>query len=191
MSSHPFAAYWNRGVEAAPQVTGAARVMDCRDLVDACRGLGVDLPLRHVLDVGCGTGRFSQCCEDYLGVDIAADQVAYAQQSGVRAALCDGPKTLVRSNGARADWVTCFSVFTHIDRAERQAYLAAFALCAPRLLVDVIPGDGSGDVALWTADWPTFLEDLATAGWQVVAGPYDRTSPDGVIHRYVAAGRES
>ena len=52
--------------------------------------------------------------------------------------------------------VTCMSVFTHIDETERARYLARFKKLAPRLLVDIIPGDGSGDVPLWTADMDQF-----------------------------------
>lgn len=176
--------YWNQGEANAPWITGAAAVMDCADLRDACAGLGVTLPLPGVLDVGCGTGRFAQCCAAYVGVDIARDQVAYARARGLDAHVIAGPAGLP---AGPFDWVTCFSVFTHIGRRGRRAYLEAFAERAENLMVDIIPGDGTGDVALWTADPTAFLEDLVGAGWDLVAGPYDRTSPDGVTHRYLWA----
>ena len=66
------------------------------------------------------------------------------------------------------DLVTCISVFTHIGREERQRYLAAFQALSPRVLVDIIPGDGAGDVALWTADPAEFSADVEAAGFRIV-----------------------
>lgn len=200
--------YWSRGVDRVPAMTGAATVMDCRDLVDACRGLGVELPLTHVVDVGCGTGRWAQhCIGAYLGLDISPDAVRYAQRAGRLAMQIAGPDDVALAMTVldRVAWICCFSVFTHIPREERQAYLKAFP---PRidadLLVDVIPGDGSGTIQLWTARWPEFLDDLVDAGWEPRPRPgadpeaprelavgYERVSPDGVPHRYVWATRRA
>jgi SAM-dependent methyltransferase len=176
-------AYWNKGVANVPMMTGAASVMDCSDLIDACRGLGVDLPLGDVLDVGCGTGRLAPLCQGYLGVDIAADAVAYCHAQGVHARSFDEPCDLPEGP---FDTICCFSVFTHINRADHVAYLAEFKTRSRQLLVDIIPGDGRGTVALWTARPVMFESDLRHAGYVVMA-TYDRTSPDGVTHRYYRA----
>jgi SAM-dependent methyltransferase len=189
------AAHWNCGVENVPLRTGAATVMDCRDLKDACCGLGVALPLAHVVDVGCGTGRWAtQCVGGYLGLDIAAHAVAYAHAAGVNVSLMVGPSTVaaILLDLAEVHWICCFSVFTHIDRSERMAYLQAFAgRPGVQVLVDVIPGDGRGDIGLWTADWPTFQHDLGEAGFVLRVPAYDRISPDGALHRYVWAQQEA
>jgi SAM-dependent methyltransferase len=176
-------AYWNKGVSNVPMMTGAASVMNCSDLIDACRGLGVDLPMGDVLDVGCGTGRLAPFCQGYLGVDIAGDAVTYCHAQGVHARSIDGPSDLP---AGPFDTICCFSVFTHINRADHVAYLAQFARRAPQLLVDIIPGDGCGTVVLWTARAEMFESDLRHAGYAVQA-TYDRTSPDGVTHRYYRA----
>lgn len=181
----PAVSYWDRGVEAVPLVTGAASVMDCRDLVDACARLGVRIPLNgRVLDIGCGTGRWQKFCFAYQGLDISPAAVEYATAHGLSAHLIEGygPSALDTWFGG-AEWVSCFSVFTHISFEERHDYLDAFLRIAPNLLVDIIPGNGSGNMTIWTADVPAFEQTLAAIGWQQhrVA---ERVSPDGVCHRY-------
>lgn len=164
-------------------MTGAASVMNCSDLLDACCGLGVSLPLGTVLDVGCGTGRLAPFCQGYLGVDIAGDAVAYCHAQGVNARSLDYPCDLP---DGPFDTICCFSVFTHINRADHVAYLAQFKSRSRQLLVDIIPGDGRGTVALWTARPLMFESDLRYAGY-VVKATYSRTSPDGVTHCYYRA----
>lgn len=186
--AHPAAAYWDRGTRNVPDMTGARHVLDAADLRLVCARLDIALPLRgDVLDVGCGTGRLAQICEPghYYGFDIAPSAVAYCRTFGLFAQVMRGPDDLP---DAGFGWTTCVSVFTHMDRAERQAYLAAFARISPELLVDIIPGDGSGDVAYWTADAPTFEADLAAAGYAIVA----RTdhSWDDAPHRFYHARRQ-
>jgi SAM-dependent methyltransferase len=163
--------------------------------------LGIELPLGSAFDVGCGTGRLAElvvddgpCC--YRGVDIAIDAVHYCQDRGLRVSCISGPADI----GPWADpwhWILCVSVFTHVDRAERLAYVHAFAAAMARptgtgrtseLLVDIIPGDGAGDVTMWTADVAEFEGDLVSAGWHV-SGVYERTSPDGRQHRYYRCTR--
>lgn len=177
--------YWDRGIDAVPIMTGAASVMDCSDLVDACARLGLSLPMKgRVLDVGCGTARWKRHCQAYQGLDISPSAVAYAKARGISAHVMEGygPATIAPLFDV-AEWVTCFSVFTHIDAAERLDYLKAFAHMAPSLIVDVIPGDGSGGVALWTADVESFERDLTETGW-TVRQVAERVSPDAVCHRY-------
>lgn len=180
------AAYWNTGVDQVPHKTGASLVMDCRDLVDACRGLGVEIPLTHVVDVGCGTGRWAQQCQGgYVGLDIAEDAIAYAQQAGRNVVQIAGPEDIAAlSLLVQVGWICCFSVFPHISRDERRAYLQAFGGLAPNLLVDIIPGDGSGSIGCWTADPDEFVTDLQRAGWTLHVPSYERVSPDHATHRY-------
>jgi SAM-dependent methyltransferase len=177
--------YWNRGLERVPEITGASRVMDCRDLIDACVRLQLTPPLMgRVLDVGCGTGRWQSWCSAYIGLDVSEDAVNYARRAGRIAHLIQGygPSALDGWLGG-CEWVCCFSVFTHIDFEERHDYLEAFHRLAPQMVVDIIPGDGTGDVVKWTADQSQFERDLVDTGWRMQAVA-ERTSPDGVTHRY-------
>jgi hypothetical protein len=161
------AAYWTvSDINAVPRMTGAASVLDASDMADVCGRLALWLPLIDVLDVGCGTGRLAKLCDGYLGVDIAPSAVAYCQREGLNAALITGPEDLPPG---RRGLIACLSVFTHIDRAARRAYLAAFAQRSWWLLVDVIHGAEGGTVQLWQADRDWFLADLASAGYDVVA----------------------
>lgn len=178
--------YWNVAVDQIPAQTGAESVMDCSDLLDALGGLGIEPPLERVLDVGCGTGRLSRLCSGYLGVDIAPNAIQYARGSGLRAAVIHGPNDLPDE---MPETIACFSVFTHIGRDERQAYLRAFADLDPDLLlVDILPGEEGGSMAVWYADPQDFYTDLRAA-WFEVDATYDRIAPDGTLHRYFACSR--
>lgn len=164
---HPFTSYWDRGASNVPDMTGARHLLDARDMVQVCADLDIPLPMPKVLDVGCGTGRLAPLCDGYMGVDIAPSAIAYCEKRGLLALLIDGPDDAFPSG--YFGWVTCISVFTHIDRAERQAYLAKFAAMTANVLVDIIPGDGTGDVPLWTAVPEAFEADAVSAGFEVVA----------------------
>jgi SAM-dependent methyltransferase len=179
--------HWNRGVENVPLITGAATVMDCSDLLDVCTKLGVRVPMPSVLDVGCGTGRWARFCREYVGVDVSDDAIVFAHYAQREAYRIDGPSDLefvwTRWMYRRPITITCFSVFTHIDRPERIAYLRAFHELSLTAVVDIIPGDGRGNVECWTADPFDFLSDLDDSGWAAVRR-YSRVSPDGPIHEY-------
>lgn len=178
--------YWDKGLDRVPVQTGAALVMDGRDLVDACARLGVSLPLQgKVFDIGCGTGRWQRFCQLYQGFDISPAAVAYAQRQGLAVHLIQGyGPTALDGLLDQVDWICCFSVFTHIPMEERHDYLEAFHRRGRQLLVDIIPGDGGGDITKWTAHVPTFEQDLVHTGWQVrrIA---ERVAPGGgATHRY-------
>lgn len=179
MSSYQ--AFWDVPVDDVPSKTGAAGVMDLSDLHETFSHFRLDLSTMKVIDVGCGTGRLSQACRDYWGYDVAPGMVAYAKQAGVRAALIGD---LADSEGA--DIVCCLSVFTHISRPDRQAYLARFAQLAPRLLVDVLPGPEGDSIHAWTADPADFESDLAAAGFGDF-DTYERQAHTGFQHRYYHA----
>ena len=181
--------YWNQGIANVPWMTGAATLMDCADIKEHSEKLGFTLPFDTLLDVGCGSGRLSTSTAFvYLGVDVSVDAVVFCQLKCIPSVLITGPHDLQHPS-APMDWVTCLSVFTHIDRAERQAYLRVFTGWSPNLLVDIIPGDGSGTIELWTADWDLFQQDLTDTGWQINAW-YDRVGPSGPMHRYAWAIRD-
>lgn len=166
---HPYAAYWDQGVMNVPDMTGAKHLLDGRDLQSVFASLGMPARLSNVLDVGCGTGRMAQFCDGYTGVDIAPSMVNYCRNSGIEASVIAGPQDLDGGGiGLGFEWVTCISVFTHIPRAERLMYLNEFYRIAENVLVDIIAGDGAGDVALWTAAPDSFEEDCQAVGFQVV-----------------------
>ena len=162
MKSHWSEHYWDRGVRNVPDMTGARAVMDASDLKTLCAEFGITLPMKIVLDVGCGTGRASQLCDGYVGVDVSPSMVQYSQAKGLTASLISGHEDLPTGP---FDLILCISVFTHIPREERIQYLQEFAKRSNRLLVDIIPGDGKGSVALWTADPAAFAADLLASGW--------------------------
>jgi SAM-dependent methyltransferase len=175
--------YWDAGIDAVPRMTGAASVLDASDMTGVCERLGIALPLANVLDVGCGTCRLARICDGYIGTDIAPSAVAYCRRAGREALITHSPADLPMGPFGI---VTCLSVFTHIDREARRAYLAAFAERTARILVDVVHGDEGGDIRLWRADVSGFVEDLAVTGFVVTA-----TTPGvgiSAAHTYYAAG---
>lgn len=181
-------AYWSRGVAQVPYVTGAARVMDCADLIDAFDKLGVTLPLPvSVLDIGCGTGRLAQLMPKdgtYVGADVTPDAVQYNADGGRVCLLIAEPEDLYRPAHYGIFQLACaLSVFTHIGREERQRYLQVLQTLSSWLVVDIIPGEEGGDVALWRANVEDFEADAAREAWDVRA-TCARVSPDGVLHRY-------
>lgn len=179
--AHPAAHYWNRGVADVPRMTGAADLLDAPDIPQLAEALGFTLPLSRVLDVGCGTGRVARWCREYHGVDIAIDAVEYCKRLGLRAATINGPRNLAIYRATPIDTIVCLSVFTHIDDIERRAYLREFAQVAERVIVDIIPGTGGGNVELWTADVGAFDADVRAIGW-AIRHTAERTH-NGVRHR--------
>lgn len=179
---NPAAAYWERGLASVPHVTGAARLLDAHDVPELAAALGFGLPFGRVLDVGCGTGRIATHCRDYVGVDISRDAVAYCRRAGLKALVIEDERDLSQRFLDPFDLVACLSVFTHIDATARRRYLACFAKLAPQLLVDIIPGDGSGGVPAWTAIPSEFERQVEASGYRIRATT-DRTETDWT-HRY-------
>jgi len=179
---HVDAAYWDRGWRNVPDMTGARRLLDAPDLREIAAALVIELPLRDVLDVGCGTGRAAQVCTSYVGTDIAPSAIEYCERKKIPAMLMTGSHDLPPG---QFQTVLCISVFTHMGRDERRAYLAAFARKADELIADIIIGDGTGDVAVWTAVREEFEADLREAGY-VHSHPVDFQWDDHV-HSYCFA----
>lgn len=175
------AVYWNRGIHAVPFVTGASTVMNCSDLLEALANLDVPIPMESLLDVGCGTGRLARHAIHYVGLDISVDAIKYCDRNKLETYIISGPDDIPDYIGF--EWVCCMSVFTHIGADERERYLQAFHRIVKNVVVDVIPGDGYGDVALWTTELDDFNTDLENAQWEIVS-TFERTSPDQVKHLY-------
>lgn len=189
---NPHTKFWDTGVHDVPRMTGTTPgVRSCPEVRDICARLKICLPFDRLFDVGCGTGRFTQLAgESYVGVDISPSAVTYCQQRGIPATLIDGPMSLTAWPANCADWVVAWSVFTHIDRAEQQAYLAQFIRLAPQVLVDILPDDRGRGPGRWGTDEAGFRDDLIAAGYTI-----DPLTPDLVDqvssarHRYFRGTR--
>lgn len=176
-----YASYWDCRPDDAPAVTGAISVMDCTDLIPVLRALEIDFSKSSVLDVGCGTGRLAQLVGgQYMGLDVSPGCVQHARSRGLKADTIKGPEDLERYQGF--DWTTCLSVFTHIPRGERLEYLKAFE--SPDVLVDIIPGDGGGNIPRWTADRRVFEMDIEEAGYRIDSAYQPAPAPSGETHIY-------
>jgi ubiquinone/menaquinone biosynthesis C-methylase UbiE len=85
----------------------------------------------NVIDVGCGSGRLASALRHlptirYLGTDVVPDLLAYAKtrcnRPDWRFATVEG--LTIPAEDQSADFVTFFSVFTHLTARESAAYLA-------------------------------------------------------------------
>jgi len=87
-------------------------------------------PGHTVVDVGCGSGRLAVQLKDYLtgqlvGLDVVPELYEYAQR------LCgrddwrfySAPGTTIPEPDGSADFITFFSVFTHLQHEETYRYL--------------------------------------------------------------------
>jgi SAM-dependent methyltransferase len=92
--------------------------------------LGLD-PKHLVIDVGCGSGRLAAQLAHiaglrYLGTDVVPDLLEYArtltQRPDWRFLLTDG--VTIPAENESADFVSFFSVFTHLRHEESCQYLA-------------------------------------------------------------------
>jgi SAM-dependent methyltransferase len=156
--------YWS-GLAAShgvPAATGLQKGVEyTEDIEKVCATMGFTFEGR-VLDIGCGTGRIAALAPNYHGVDVCPEMVEYARSKGRRANLIEGPESL--PGRARFNRVCILSVFTHVSREVRQAYLeAAHRLLRPEgeLLVDIFIGPEGGGFPFWKADRAAFLSDAA------------------------------
>ncbi len=172
--------WWDCDLDFVPFRTGAASVMGCEDLLAVWDKLGVTLAGKRVLDVGCGTGRVGDHCDSYQGLDVAPAMVGATRKRGHQAALIRVPSDVLKYE---ADLVICSSVFTHIPHDHREAYLRVFARVAPECVVDIIPGDGTGEIANWSAVPEEFEQALDDTGW-LPLGVFEITGPGEIQHRY-------
>ncbi len=179
-----YRAWWDCGdLDFVPYRTGAASVMDCSDLLEVWAELGVTLAGKRVLDVGCGTGRVGDHCDHYQGLDVAPAMVAVTRKRGHKANLIRVMEDVDKYKAFQPDLIICSSVFTHIPHDHRKRYLRVFHRVARECVVDVIPGDGSGEIANWSAVVPDFEALLVAEGWRTL-GVHEMTGPGGIQHRY-------
>lgn len=83
-----------------------------------------------VVDVGCGSGRLAVQLKDwltgeYVGIDVVPDLYEYARRSCARPdwRFYAAPGTRIPEPDASADFITYFSVFTHLLFEETYRYL--------------------------------------------------------------------
>lgn len=84
----------------------------------------------NVVDVGCGSGRLAVQLKDYLsgqfvGIDVVPELYQYAQRLCARHdwRFYSAPGTVIPEPDGSADFVTFFSVFTHLQHEETYRYL--------------------------------------------------------------------
>lgn len=167
--------------EHADRLIGGQEFPHGEDMLEVLDAFGARLQGR-VVEIGCGVGRLATLCGDYTGYDVSPAFVGIAQSNGIDARL------LPVQDGERADWLVIAHVFPHITKPERREYLTTDI--APRLLVDICPGNKTLGWPLIYEDNPArFEEDLAEAGWRV-EGFHDRPESDyRHWHRYFLCAR--
>ena len=84
----------------------------------------------RVIDIGCGAGRLTQQLARYpklryLGVDVVPELLDYSRRKLARPdfELALSPGNTIPAPDGQADFVTFFSVFTHLLHEESYAYL--------------------------------------------------------------------
>ena len=95
------------------------------------------LPQHYLIDVGCGAGRLAKhlanyLTGDYLGTDVVPDLVEHARRLAARPQwrFETVRDIAIPEQGARADFVCFFSVFTHLSLADSYRYLVEAARVA-------------------------------------------------------------
>lgn len=133
-------------------------------------------PQHTVIDAGCGSGRLATQLRDYLtgtyiGLDVVPELFRYAEQACGRRdwKFYQAPGTTIPEPDASADFVTFFSVFTHLQHEETYRYLAE----AKRVLR---PG---GKIVF------SFLEFRIPSHWFIFENSVKDASPDKVLNQFI------
>lgn len=133
-------------------------------------------PAHTVIDAGCGSGRLAVPLRDYLtgtfiGLDVVPELFQHAERLCGRPdwRFYQAPGTNIPEPDASADFVTFFSVFTHLLAEETYRYLKD----ARRVLK---PG---GKVVF------SFLEFRLPSHWNVFDASVLDTNPDKVLNQFM------
>ena len=133
-------------------------------------------PDHAVIDVGCGSGRLAYQLKDYLsgpyvGIDVVPELFQYAQRTCRRDdwRFYSAPGTVIPEPDASADFITFFSVFTHLQFEETYRYLRD----AKRVLK---PG---GKIVF------SFLEFRTPSHWNIFEASLQDTRPDKVLNQFI------
>lgn len=100
-------------------------------ILERCALMQSGLAKNHTLiDVGCGSGRLAFELKDYLkgryiGIDVVPELLRYAREKCGRSdwKFYVGPGLTIPEPDQSADFVSFFSVFTHLLHAESYTYL--------------------------------------------------------------------
>lgn len=129
-----------------------------------------------VIDAGCGSGRLATQLKDYLtgkyiGLDVVPELFKYAERACARKdwKFYQAPGTNIPEPDASADFVTFFSVFTHLQHEETYRYLAD----AKRVLK---PG---GKIVF------SFLEFRLPTHWFIFENSVKDERPDKVLNQFM------
>jgi len=129
-----------------------------------------------VIDVGCGSGRLAVQLRDYLearyvGIDVVPDLFQYAEKRCARTdwSFYAAPGTHIPEPDASVDFITFFSVFTHLLHEETYRYLEE----CKRVLK---PG---GKVVF------SFLEFARPSHWAVFEATLLDTTADKVLNQFM------
>lgn len=133
-------------------------------------------PTHTLIDVGCGSGRLAMQLRDYLvgtyvGIDVVPTLLQFAERTCERSdwKFYVAPGTSIPEPDASADFVTSFSVFTHLLAEETYCYMAESA----RVLK---PG---GKLVF------SFLEFRIPSHWAVFEATINDTNPDKVLNQFM------
>ncbi|WP_447938798.1 class I SAM-dependent methyltransferase [Pseudoxanthomonas mexicana] len=133
-------------------------------------------PQHQVIDVGCGSGRLAFQLRDhlrggYVGIDVVPELFQYAQKKCGREdwRFYAAPGTTIPEPDASADFITFFSVFTHLEFEDTFRYLVD----AARVLK---PG---GSIVF------SFLEFRMPSHWNIFEASLKDERPDKVLNQFM------
>lgn len=139
------------------------------------RHLGIK-PDDKVIDVGCGSGRLAFQLKEYLsgvlvGIDVVPELYEYARRKCGRSdwRFYSAPGTTIPEPDDSADFITFFSVFTHLTHEETYRYLRE----AKRVLK---PG---GKIVF------SFLEYRLPSHWAIFESSVSDERPDKVLNQFM------
>jgi len=129
-----------------------------------------------LVDVGCGSGRLAfQLREflsgEYVGIDVVPDLFRYAEKKCNRPdwRFYAAPGTVIPEPDASTDFITFFSVFTHLQFEETYRYLKD----AKRVLKP------SGKIVF------SFLEFRMPSHWNIFQTSLEDARPDKVLNQFM------